>query len=243
MSGAGAQQPLVLHRRLAHRAPHAATGDGTRTTRLTRDEHGRVLAADTDGRRRLFDYDAAGQLDRRRAAGGERATRYDAAGRLTGGRVGTDLHATTPPASCGPAPARTASAASTTTPPAAASPRAARAATAATAWDPLGRLTGIAPRPRGPAPARTGLRVDALGELADVDGTAARLGQHRPAAPLAALGDQPDHRRRRTRGRTHRAARCTRTGSTRSAAAPTRGVRPPGRARRSATAASSPSTA
>ena len=38
----------------------------TRLTRLTRDEHGRVVAADTDGRTRLFGYDRAGQLVQRR---------------------------------------------------------------------------------------------------------------------------------------------------------------------------------
>jgi len=52
-----------------------------RTTRLTRDEHGRVVAADGADRRR-FDYDPAGQLVRETGPGGERGFTYAAAGRL-----------------------------------------------------------------------------------------------------------------------------------------------------------------
>jgi len=63
---------------------HRATFDGRqRTTRLRRDEHGRVQIEQTDGRSRQLHYDAGGQLDRADDAEGRRSYRYDPAGRLS----------------------------------------------------------------------------------------------------------------------------------------------------------------
>ena len=165
---------------------HGTHGERRSETRLTRDEHGRVVAAETDGRLRMCSYDAAGQLvgaadptgERRygydRAGrlssesgpGGEREYRYDEAGQLRsshgveGERSYRYDDAGRRVAEDGPGHRRR------------------------YRWDGFGRLTGI-----DTAEHSTPLRVDALGELAQVGDTPLSWDSADPMGPLAAIGE------------------------------------------------------
>ena len=166
------------------------TGGRRRSTRLTRDGDGRVVAADLDGRPARYDYDAAGQLcgaadatgeyrfdydtagrlsTETRAGSGSRRHRYDAAGQLQvisapegEHRVGHDA--------CGRRVAEDA-------------PGFVRRYT----WDPLGRLTAVTTA--GEHTRRTDLHVDALGELAGVDDMPVDRDSADELGSLLALGD------------------------------------------------------
>lgn len=73
-------------------AAQQLTRDGaTQTTRLTRDEAGRVIAADVDGAVTRYTYDPAGQLTGLRGPDGATTVySYDAAGRLVTEETGGD---------------------------------------------------------------------------------------------------------------------------------------------------------
>ncbi len=169
---------------------------GERSTRLTRDEHGRVVtehtAADTGGRTRLFGYDSAGQLVTAADAGGERAYTYDAAGRLTAetgpdgerrhGRAYTydaagQLTSSTGPD--GPRHHRYDEAGRRVAEEGEHDRRTYR-------WDGFGRLTGVDTTTGG----STSFRIDALGELAQVGDVALAWDSADAAAPLVGLGGQ-----------------------------------------------------
>ena len=187
MSSAGASSHwsytdgwLTEHRR--------SDDERTRTTRLTRDEHGRVLATDTNGRQQLFDYDTAGQLVHSATAGSEQRYTYDAAGRLTSDGQHTYRHdpAGQLRASSGPDGERRfdydpAGRRTTET-----GPDRHRGYT----WDPLGRLTAIATT-TGTGTRTTSLTVDALGELTAVNDTPLTWDTADPNTPLAALDNHP----------------------------------------------------
>lgn len=147
-------------------AGHSLTRpDGTRrVTELERDAAGRVVAITTDGVRRTYEYDAGGQLVVARGPEGERTLRYDAAGRLVSeagpaGPVGYRYDA------AHQLVARVDATGETTYEHDAAGRRVAErspgGATRSFAWDWQGRLAGVG---------ETRLAVDALGDLAAVDG-------------------------------------------------------------------------
>ena len=163
----------------------------TRPTRLTRDEHGRVVAADTDGRTRLFGYDRAGQLVGTTDPTGERRFTYDAAGRLVtetgpdGRRDHTydaagQLRTSTGPD--GPRDYRYDQAGRRVAEQGADDGRSYR-------WDPFGRLTGV-DTATGGTTRSTPFHVDALGELTHAGGVSLAWDTADPTAPPVALGDQ-----------------------------------------------------
>ncbi|HWM58886.1 MAG TPA: DUF6531 domain-containing protein [Pseudonocardia sp.] len=173
----------------------SGAGDEVRQTRLTRDEQGRVLVADTDGRRRLFGYDTAGQLTSASWAGGEHRYGYDPAGRLTiehasdGIRSHQHDAAGQLQASSGPDGERRFEHDAAGRRVAESGPQRRREYR----WDELGRLTEIRTTDTagaGTEARRTGFRVDALGELAEVGGVPLSWDSTDPAVPLAALGDE-----------------------------------------------------
>ena len=166
--------------------------EGAGSTRLTRDEHGRVVAADTDGRTRLFGYDAAGQLVGAASSDGDRTYTYDPAGRLVD-ETGPDgrrryrhdaagrLVASTGPD--GPRLYRHDDVGRRTTEEGERERRDYR-------WDPFGRLAGIDTTDDDGHARSVELRVDALGELARVDDVPLTWDTADPFAPLVAIGAQ-----------------------------------------------------
>jgi len=167
------------------------SNQATRQTRLTRDEHGRVVAADTDGRGRLFGYDRAGQLVSAADPTGERRFTYDPAGRLVaetgpdGRRDHTYDAAGQLRTSTGPDGLRDYR-----------YDRAGRRVAEQGAddgrsyrWDPFGRLTGIDTAVDG-ITGSTPFHVDALGELAHAGGVPIAWDTAEPAAPPVALGER-----------------------------------------------------
>jgi RHS repeat-associated protein len=163
----------------------------TRLTRLTRDEHGRVVAADTGGRTRLFGYDPAGQLVHTADPTGERRFTYDPAGRLVtetgpdGQRDHTydaagQLRTSTGPD--GPRDYRYDQAGRRVAEQGADDGRSYR-------WDPFGRLTGVDTAVDG-ITRSTPFHVDALGELTHAGGVPLAWDTAEPTAPPVALGDQ-----------------------------------------------------
>ena len=145
------------------------TDDTSEVARLTRDPAGRVVAAEVNGVVRHYTYDAAGQLRTVTTPAGEYSYAYDANGRLV------------------------------------------REATPAGAveyvYDPAGRLTvrrqgtseaaheydGAGVRPdatRDSAEPTSSIVVDALGELAEVDGTSLLWDTADPLTPVAWMGGQ-----------------------------------------------------
>ena len=173
-------------------AGHDRAGDGsTSRTTVTRDEQGRVVAADTDGRTSLFGYDPAGQLTEVNSARGAWSLGYDAVGRLTSesgpdgvrsldyDAAGQLAQASGPDGRCrygyDGAGRRV-------------SEDGARGQRRFD-WDELGRLTAISTATDG-GTCTTSVRVDPLGELAQVDDTALSWDSADPLLPLAAVGDQ-----------------------------------------------------
>ncbi|MGH3937223.1 MAG: DUF6531 domain-containing protein [Pseudonocardiaceae bacterium] len=166
-------------------------GGTRRATRLTRDATGRISSVSVDGQVRhygydpagqlvsvtgpqgefSFDYDANGRLVREAGPGGLVEYGHDAAGQLTSARRagGGECHFEYDGAGRRVREVR---------------PDVDRSYH----WDWLGRLTGVdTVRPDGAARS-TRLVVDALGELAEVDGTTLMWDTADPMAPLTWLG-------------------------------------------------------
>jgi len=159
------------------------TGDALRTARLTRDPIGRVVAALVDGVETRFSYDAAGQL----VSAGDAAYEYDAAGRLVrecrgGGEVTFEHDAAGQLILRRPAVGR-----ATAYEYDGAGRRVRETSgdcSRVLRWDALGRLTAIEAGER-----TTRVDVDALGELASVDGTPLMWDSADPLSPPTWIGD------------------------------------------------------
>ena len=141
-------------------------GDVRRSAHLTHDPIGRVVAVVADGSEQRFAYDAAGQL----VTAGAHSFEYDHAGRLLRERSGSAVVSYEHDAA-GQLVARRPQAGAPTTFAYDGSGRRLRESTDGLQrmyrWDALGRLVAIEDDER-----TTGTAVDALGELAEVDGTA-----------------------------------------------------------------------
>ena len=159
-------------------------GDARRSARLTRDPIGRVVAAVTDGNEQHFAYDAAGQL----VGAGDFAFEYDAGGRLTRERApsGTIEYEHD---GAGQLVQRRRTDGPTTDYDYDGSGRRVRARGGDLErmyrWDSLGRLVAIEDGER-----TTRTAVDALGELAEVDGTPLLWDSTARFSPLAWMDDQ-----------------------------------------------------
>jgi RHS repeat-associated protein len=158
-------------------------GDVRRSAQLTRDPIGRIVAAVTSGAEQRFAYDAAGQLVR----AGDLRFEYDAGGRLVrergpAGTIGYEHDA------AGQLVARRTDGGDPTTYEYDRSGLRVRASgddlDRRYRWDSLGRLVAIEDRD-----GVTSTSVDALGELADVDGTAL-LWDTTGFSPPAWVGDR-----------------------------------------------------
>jgi RHS repeat-associated protein len=141
-------------------------GDIRRSAQLTHDPIGRVVAVVADGSEQRFAYDAAGQL----VAAGAHTFEYDAGGRLLRERSGS-VGVSYEHDAAGQLVARRPEDGTASTYEYDGSGRRVRERTDALErmyrWDALGRLVAIEDGER-----TTTTSVDALGELADVDGTA-----------------------------------------------------------------------
>jgi RHS repeat-associated protein len=150
-------------------------GGRSRSARLTRDDLGRVTAAELDGTAIAYTYDAAGQL----ASAGSRRFSYDANGRLThDGETAYEYD------DAGQLRLLVRSSGETTRFTYDGAGRRVceetDGVTRTFTWDALGRLSGVEERT---------VAVDALGELAAVDGTPLMWDTADPMGPLSWLGD------------------------------------------------------
>ena len=159
-------------------------GDVRRSARLTRDPIGRVVAVVADGVEQRYAYDAAGQL----VSAGDLSFEYDAGGRLVCERSGAATIAYEHDAA-GQLVARHRTDGASFAYDYDGSGRRVRASgddiDRAYRWDALGRLTAIEDGERV-----TRTTVDALGELADVDGTSLLWDTAAPLGPLAWIDDR-----------------------------------------------------
>jgi RHS repeat-associated protein len=162
-------------------------GETTRSTRLTRDDTGRVVRSETDGRVRTFGYDPAGQLVAAAGPEGEWRFTYDPAGRLAH-ETGPDGVARTftydgagQLVAAGPERFTYDAAGRRTSH---TGPRGTREY----GWDGLGNLSHVTDTPAGGSPRTTRLTVDDLGTLAAVDGVALMWDVTDPVTPLTWIG-------------------------------------------------------
>jgi RHS repeat-associated protein len=164
-------------------------GARRRSARLTRDPIGRVVAAVVDGTEHAYSYDAAGQLVAADTARGSFAFAYDAAGRMQRESSPASTIDYEHDAAGQLLARRDGDGAEVRYEYDGAGRRTREAASDGRArtyrWDELGRLVGI----------ETGdvtieLRVDALDELAEVDGRALLWDSVDPLEPLAWTGDR-----------------------------------------------------
>lgn len=163
-------------------------------TQLTRDALGRVASATVDGGLHRFSYDAAGQLLSADTLASLFSFSYDANGRLereasAAGIVDYEYDA------AGQLVSRERPATAVTHYEYDGAGRRLREVEAEFSrsyrWDELGRLAGIDSSGRGDGDDRsTGLAVDALGELAEVDGTPLLWDTADPLTPLTWMGGQ-----------------------------------------------------
>jgi len=156
-------------------------GDVRRSARLTRDPIGRVVAAVADGLEQRFSYDAAGQL----VSAGDLSFDYDAGGRLVRERGPAGAVAYEHDAAGQIVTRRPGAGAAPTRYEYDGSGRRVRASDGdgldrAYRWDALGRLVAIEDGER-----TTRTSVDALGELAEVDGAPLLWDTADPMSPSA----------------------------------------------------------
>ncbi|CAA9517595.1 MAG: hypothetical protein AVDCRST_MAG67-3157 [uncultured Solirubrobacteraceae bacterium] len=159
-------------------------GDLRRTARLTRDPIGRVIAVVADGAEQRLADDAGGQL----LSAGDVQFAYDAGGRLVSEQSPAGVVAFDYDAAGQLIARRTDAAAATRYEYDGSGARVLAAGDGvrrAYRWDALARLAAIEDGDRV-----TSTRVDALGELAEVDGTQLLWDTAAPYAPLAWIGDR-----------------------------------------------------
>lgn len=163
-------------------------GHGHSSTDIVRDTAGRVAAVTTDSATRRFGYDAAGQLVSDEGPDGVRTYSYDAAGRLTG-ESGPEARSWDYDA----AGQLTASGERTFGYDAAGRRTEERDVDTVRSygWDWLGRPTGVRSSGSDGAMSSTRWRVDAMGELADIDGMPVMWDTADPFSPLTWLGGTP----------------------------------------------------
>ncbi|MEA2221942.1 MAG: hypothetical protein QOH83_318, partial [Solirubrobacteraceae bacterium] len=169
------------------------TGAARRSALLERDAVGRVVAATVDGDRHRYDYDPAGQLiaayspseafsfaydacgrlERETSPSGTVAYEHDAAAQLT---RRSDPDGATKEYAYDGAGRRVRESASELS--------------RCWEWDEQGRLRAIRSQPSGGGEQVTSVVVDALGELAEVDGRSLLWDSADPLAPLAWLDEQ-----------------------------------------------------
>jgi RHS repeat-associated protein len=169
------------------------TGAARRSALLERDALGRVVAATVEGDRRRYDYDPAGQLvaayspteafsfaydacgrlERETSPAGTVAYEHDAAAQLTRRR---DADGSTTEYAYDDAGRRVRESGSELS--------------RCWEWDEQGRLRAICSQPAGGDEQATSVVVDALGELAEVDGRPLLWDSADPLAPLAWLDEQ-----------------------------------------------------
>lgn len=167
-------------------------GETRRSAVLARDALGRIATATIDGQRNEFAYDDAGQLISAVGPGGARAFHYDANGRLVreqspAGEVAYEYDA------AGQLLARTVDGGDATRYEYDGAGRrvleSGRDLSRRYRWDALGRLTEIDDSgPDGDEVERVRVVVDALGELAELNGTPLMWDTADPFAPLAWTG-------------------------------------------------------
>lgn len=175
---------------LAHYEMHA--GDRRRTAQLSRDSHGRIADATIDGASHLFAYDAAGQLESASTPAGRFEFAYDANGRLTreSSPAGVaeyeyDEAGQLLSRAAGDGVVRVAY------------DRAGRRVLETGPdlkrqyrWDELGRLSAVEQTgSEGEQPVATSITVDALGDLAAVNGTWLMWDTAHPLEPLSWNGE------------------------------------------------------
>ena len=172
-------------------AEHAFDAGGVRRSALLeRDPVGRVVAATVDGNRRRYAYDAAGQLLAASSEAGAFAFAYDACGRLE--------HETSPAGTVGyehdAAAQLTRRCATDGSVKEYTYDEAGRRVEERSSdlsrcweWDAHGRLRAIRSQPAGADEKTTNVVVDAMGELAEVDGAPLTWDSADPLAPLAWL--------------------------------------------------------
>lgn len=159
-------------------------GDVRRSARLTRDPIGRVVAAVVDGAEQRFAYDPAGQL----VAAGDVAFFYDAGGRLARERAPTGTVEYEHDAAGQLVRRRRAGGGQIAYGYDGSGRRVRESGDGLQRmyrWDSLGRLVAIEDGDR-----TTRTAVDALGELAEVDGTPLLWDSADPLSPLAWMGDR-----------------------------------------------------
>lgn len=161
---------------------------GGHTTTLTRDEQGRIVAADVDGRTQRFVYDAAGQL----VEAGERRYSYDAGGRLVG-ETGPDGERTFHHDAAGQLTSSTGPNGQRHHHYDAAGRRVLEEGVRdqrTHRWDAFGRPTGVDTTVDGVGRS-TALRVDALGELVRAGDLELSWDTADPLPALVAIGERP----------------------------------------------------
>lgn len=167
---------------VGHEVRHGGT---TTRTSLARDSAGRVVSVDVDGRPRRFEYDAAGQLVRASGAEGDQRFEYDANGRLVRESGAVDREYSYDAAgqllTAGERSFAFDGSGNRTTE---TSPDGQRDYE----WDWLGRLAGIRTTGDDGKAHRTSVTVDALGELAEVDGTPFMWDTADPFGRLVSIG-------------------------------------------------------
>jgi RHS repeat-associated protein len=175
-------------------AEYAFDAEGTsRSALLERDGVGRIVAATVDGDRHGYAYDPAGQLLAADSPGGAFSFAYDACGRLERETSPAGAVAYEHDAAAQLTRRRDANGATTQY----AYDGAGRRVRESDAdlsrcweWDEQGRLRAIRSQPSGEDERTTTVVVDALGELAEVDGSALLWDSADPLAPLAWLNEQ-----------------------------------------------------
>ena len=163
-----------------------------RTARLARDGIGRVVEAIVDGAVQRFAYDAAGELLSAQTPAGEFSFQYDANGRLVcetsaGGRLDYEYDA------AGQLITRRGGGEATAFEYDGAGRRTSREGAGLLRtwrWDELGRLAGVDTIASEEEARSTTVTVDALGELARVDGTDVMWDTAARLAPLTWMGEQ-----------------------------------------------------
>jgi RHS repeat-associated protein len=167
-------------------------GGRLRSARLIRDPIGRVVQATIDGEEHGFAYDAAGQLVSSVTAGGERSFRYDANGRFEREETPAGVVEYAYDAA-GQLLARSGAGGGVVRYEYDGAGRRVVEAGAELErryrWDELGRLAAVDRSGAGGAPTESvRVAVDALGELAELDGTPLMWDTAHPLAPLTWIG-------------------------------------------------------
>jgi len=168
-------------------------GGVRRSAQLERDAVGRVVAATVDGDRRSYAYDPAGQLLAADSAAGAFAFAYDACGRLVHESSPTGAIAYEHDTAGQLTRRRDADGGTTAYAYDDAGRRVRESASDLSRcweWDEQGRLRAIRSQPAGADEQTTSVVVDALGELAEVDGMLVAWDSADPLSPLAWLDEQ-----------------------------------------------------